>query len=348
MHACPSRDTVERSRVLLEGCQKVVYFLNGASTCETQPVVAPRAGATTAAPNTESTASTESTESTTSTHTTGSTVNAGNAAATDSGTVAAALCTDDALSMKRRRVDSDQKGHDVTSNADDAGRPTVDGIHVGSEGGGGGAVVGATDAVDEVDDSALVLLVERLDFLHKLLPTNVEVMVNITKASSAPAPAASTRGADLSIWWRKVQQVATRLELPAGALDWHGDEQRTCTPADLITDFVLNLTKFRGWRPGFVNEVHSIEHLDHEGSLDPEAICTTLARMFKKNMLYDKLDSRGFVMRHIIRCFKEPLLRVDQDDTFKIWLDRDTFQAYLEQTEVAEVPDVMMYVNYEL
>ena len=44
---------------------------------------------------------------------------------------------------------------------------------------------------------------------------------------------------------------------------------------------------------------------------------------------YCKVDATGIVMRHIIKCFKEPLLRVDHHDTFKIWLDRPTFQEYV-------------------
>lgn len=64
-------------------------------------------------------------------------------------------------------------------------------------------------------------------------------------------------------------------------------------------------------------------------------------------MIFSQTDPSGFVVSHLLKCFKEPLLRVDDDDTFSIWLTREIFQDYLEdQDGLTEVPDTVMLQKY--
>mmetsp|Transcript_705 Transcript_705/g.2004 ORF Transcript_705/g.2004 Transcript_705/m.2004 type:complete len:324 (-) Transcript_705:147-1118(-) len=69
--------------------------------------------------------------------------------------------------------------------------------------------------------------------------------------------------------------------------------------------------------------------------------------MFQCEMVTAVGSPGTFVAGHLLQCFKEPLLRVDEADTFSLYIDRDTFQEYLEGLDGAtEAPDTVLLQHY--
>lgn len=102
------------------------------------------------------------------------------------------------------------------------------------------------------------------------------------------------------------------------------------------------------WRIDFGIKVYGSDHLTSAGSLNPEAICTTLTRMFRRKMIHSQADPSHFVAEHLIRCFKQPCLRLDDNDSFSIWLDRAVFEEYLESLAGnSEAPDTAMLQSFK-
>lgn len=191
-----------------------------------------------------------------------------------------------------------------------------------------------------LDGATLEMLVARLEFLDGLLPAGVDVMVLVSRSGARGATAADVSG-DGGGAAAAAAGGAAAMELDGG----DGD----VTPAALIASELARVAKHRGWgRVRLGGRIHANEHLDAAGALNPEAICCTLASMFKRDMVYAAGDPSAFVVAHLLRCFKQPLLRFAEDDTFSIWLTREVFQEYLDELDgLVEAPATMMLQGYD-
>eukprot|EP00041_Stephanoeca_diplocostata_P030519 m.925095 g.925095 ORF g.925095 m.925095 type:complete len:709 (+) comp23772_c0_seq36:524-2650(+) len=85
-------------------------------------------------------------------------------------------------------------------------------------------------------------------------------------------------------------------------------------------------------------------HINTDGSLNPEGINTTIANLFRRNMVQSAAPPSAFVADHLLRCFKQPLLRLsDTGESFGLFVDRAVFKEYLEDLEGdAEAPDAVL------
>jgi hypothetical protein len=237
--------------------------------------------------------------------------------------------------------------------------------------GGGGrggetADEGTLMASVAIDGAMLGRVLARLDFLNGLLSDGVEVMLNVTRCpagtlnqgswDAAVKLASEITGHDLQSVIANPRSCAkgngaAGIEV-ARVAPVAGSDPGAAEPANLpklLFAIITAAGECYNWKPGFFDEVHCADHLDSEGNLHPENICATLARMFRKGMVHSQSDPAGFAVAHLLQCFKQPLLRVDDDDdTFSIWLNRDIFQEYLEDLEgVAEVPDTVLLQQYD-
>lgn len=94
-------------------------------------------------------------------------------------------------------------------------------------------------------------------------------------------------------------------------------------------------------------DVQALEHLHTDGSLWPEAIIATLARMFRNSMIQSSVDPSFLVAHHLFACFRQPILRMVSDDVFDLWVDRETFRAYLDEAHNLEVPETLMLQKFD-
>lgn len=58
------------------------------------------------------------------------------------------------------------------------------------------------------------------------------------------------------------------------------------------------------------------------GNLRVESVVSTLARMFKQEMLHKVSDTQHLIAQHILAAFKQPNLRFDDAGHFSAWMDR--------------------------
>ena len=226
----------------------------------------------------------------------------------------------------------------------------------------GGAEAGTAEEGMVLDDTHLQTLASRLEFLNEVLPDGVEVMLQISRCPGGPmhanvsvgdAVAAALTGAHIEQEVGESDGAADAEKPaagdgPAAAASFNGTMQGARQLPAFLMEVLQALGRRKQWKPGLVGPVYSSDHLDDEGNLDPEAICNTLGRMFKREMIFSQSDPSGFVVKHVLECFKQPLLRVDDADTFSIWLTRGIFQDYLEDLDgMTEVPDTVMLQRYD-
>lgn len=238
-----SKDIVQRSRALLTKCKKVIYFANGASLTSRAP----------------------------------------------------------AQKRQRTRDASPSEG----------GVDDDDAAAAGGSGDAGSAGAAGTAGDIVLDEGSLQTLASRFDFLDSVLPDGVEVMLQISRCPQGTvhsavavrdAVAAALRGgtaaketgngmdasdgggpafADGSA---AVDDAAVRApepsavdSVPAQPPHQQPQQQQQQEQRELpgfLTHVLQALGTQKSWKPGLVGPAYSSDHLDEEGNLDPEAICT--------------------------------------------------------------------------
>lgn len=78
------------------------------------------------------------------------------------------------------------------------------------------------------------------------------------------------------------------------------------------------------------NSLRRANHICRDESLNAEGINQTLQSLFQRNMVHSMASPATFVAGHLFACFKIPLLRLNHQDEFGIFIDRSVFQEYLE------------------
>ena len=214
---------------------------------------------------------------------------------------------------------------------------------------------GGTDGVGVLDPVELARLQSRLTFLNQALPAGSNVHVQLSRAGikvdtvqsisiaaatlhtidvpTAPAAAGSTGPCETTS--RSTFSTASMGVLPLP----------TAPTARAVLQWCLEsfaATMADEWTIRVGPEVFTSEHLRPDGSLDPTAIVTTMARLFRRDMVHNVADAAHEVARCIWQCARSPNYRITPQDTFSLWVDRSVFHEWLEDAEPCTAPDTTL------
>ena len=154
-------------------------------------------------------------------------------------------------------------------------------------------------------------LVARLDFLSTMLPRGVSVMVVVTRGGDKPLGPAE---------WDELRRLAHDQGGGKPAAPGSSPGAPPATLAAAVLASLRTVASRHKWQISLDEEAHAAEHITAEGALDAEAICGTLAGMFRLGMVNELGGVAGIVAEHIVKCFKQPDLRLDCDDVFSPWV----------------------------
>ena len=180
-----------------------------------------------------------------------------------------------------------------------------------SEGEGQHTVLAGSTVVD-FHRATISVLCKRLEFLAALFASDgIDVMVNVCRCQNRLLTPESCADAFVVLSEEAGVHIPPMIDTATTAHD--------SSPADvplttLIRAMLTGLITAKAYKIALGDEVYGADHLDAYGSLDPEAINQTLARMFKRKMVHSTGSPAMMVPPHLLRCFKLPLLRVDEND----------------------------------
>eukprot|EP00040_Diaphanoeca_grandis_P016437 m.84786 g.84786 ORF g.84786 m.84786 type:complete len:617 (-) comp25803_c1_seq1:342-2192(-) len=183
----------------------------------------------------------------------------------------------------------------------------------------------------------VIVLCKRLEFLAGLFPSGIDIMATVSRCGAVTvSPLAAAN--------------AFAILCETAGIGYHPDVV-PCSPislTSLLQSMLHHLILEKKYTLRLGTEVYGVNHLDDEGSLDPEAINQTLANMFKREMVHSKTNPGMFVLGHLVQCFKQPLLRVNEEDnSFSLYISSEIFQDYLEERDgLLEAPDATLMTYY--
>lgn len=195
----------------------------------------------------------------------------------------------------------------------------------------------SADGGVSVNRDIFTTLLSRFRYLNSLTSSQpLHAMLTITRAPAVvlTPDQASAVIRDLA----DVAQIDPQL-IQAPSHEWKG-------LGDLLWHALFSIGNLEKWSLTLGETVYVGEHLTPENTLNPDAIVQTLARMFRRDMIYSASDPTHFIAQHILSAFKEPRFRVTEQGDFNVWLDAESFCEYLEEAEVSEIPDVLMMQRF--
>ena len=94
--------------------------------------------------------------------------------------------------------------------------------------------------------------------------------------------------------------------------------------------FLLSLSKRAGWAwEASTLQIYAGDHLCRDGNLHPQAIVTTLSRMFRGGLMMST-DPLLLAARQLLDCYRDVHLRLGEDDFLSVWLTREEFAEHLD------------------
>ncbi|EGD75122.1 hypothetical protein PTSG_06777 [Salpingoeca rosetta] len=191
------------------------------------------------------------------------------------------------------------------------------------------------------DSSVLHRLAARIDYLNTELPPGTRVLVLVTRCELL-----RERPDAVSIL-----KAAFATVIHSRGRDEDDDDEAGITLDGSSAEAVMNdglhqLAQRRHWSLR-LQRVFLTNHLDAEGTADPEAIILSLSRFFKHEMIQSRTAPLAAVARHLIDCFKDTQGRIDDElGTISLWISRSIFRDYLDEAETI-IPTVTCLSLYD-
>lgn len=187
----------------------------------------------------------------------------------------------------------------------------------------------------EINPNSYHTLLNRLRFLNKTLPQNHEILLYLSRIPSN----------DRRLHFAKISQQT--------GIDFKDMESATNKELEVTIVEVIQRLLFRcaieeNWTIKLVG-IFTSNHLNVDGSLNPQNIIQTLVRLFKSQMTHSKEEPEKFVAQYLIQCFKEAHHRFTKDGVFQLWISKETFYEYLLNGNIGitEVPENVLVQKFE-